>query len=239
MASRLLEAGCDVRVLSRSARAPQKGIRFITGNLLTREGAVSAVHGVAVIVHCASGTKGDVEATRNLTMAASSLAVAPHLVYVSIVGVDQLSWGYMKSKLEAERVVAESGLPWTIQRATLFYDFIFNGAEKMAKLPVIPVPANFLVQPIDPEEVVVRLAGLALADPAGRVPDMGGPEISSWADMLRTFLRASHRRRPVVQVWLPGLAKVRSGGLLVPRDAGDGHVSGRRTWEDFLTARLA
>jgi uncharacterized protein YbjT (DUF2867 family) len=64
-------------------------------------------------------------------------------VFISIVGVDKLPWGYMKAKLEAERVVAESGLPWTIQRATQFYDYIFNGAQRMAKLPVIPVPISW------------------------------------------------------------------------------------------------
>ena len=95
-----------------------------------------------------------------------------HLVYISIVGVDQVSFGYMRSKLEAERIVAESGLPWTILRVTQFYDLILTGARTAQSLPLIPVPAGFLVQPIDPAEVAIRLVELALGEPVGRVPDM-------------------------------------------------------------------
>ena len=81
------------------------GITFRTGDLVTGEGVEAAVDGAAAIVHCATSTKGDAEATRNLIRAASR-AGAPHLVYVSIVGIDRLpSWGYPKAKLQAERAV--------------------------------------------------------------------------------------------------------------------------------------
>jgi uncharacterized protein YbjT (DUF2867 family) len=193
--------------------------QFMTGDLVTGEGIEPAVAGVAAIVHCASSKKGDAEAACNLVRAAASTAQPPHLVFISIVGVDQLSWGYMKAKLEAERIVANSGLPWTTQRATQFYDYLFNGAQTMAKLPVIPVPSDFLVQPIDPDDVAATLVELTLGEPAGRVPDRGGPQIASWAGMLRTSLRFRHRRRPVVEFWMPGLGKVRAGGLLVPEQA--------------------
>jgi uncharacterized protein YbjT (DUF2867 family) len=141
----------------------------------------------------------------------------------------------MKAKLEAERIVANSGLLWTTQRATQFYDYLFNGAQAMAKLPVVPVPSDFLVQPIDPDDVAATLVELTLGEPAGRVPDRGGPRIVSWAGMLRTSLRFRHRRRPVVEFWMPGLGKVRAGGLLVPNKppakapgaAGPGSISWR------------
>jgi uncharacterized protein YbjT (DUF2867 family) len=189
--SRLREAGRDVRVLSRRSHAGEDGIRFVTGDLATGEGLQTAVAGVGTIVHCASDNKGDADATRNLVRAAASGAAAPHLVYVSIVGVDRLSYGYLRSKLESERIVADSGLPWTMLRATQFYDLILRGAKQLAKLPVIPVPAGFVVQPIDPAEVAERLAELALGAPAGRVPDLGGPRVYSFADLIRGYLRAS------------------------------------------------
>ena len=56
--------------------------------------------GPGCIVHCASGNKGDADATRNLVRAASSLPAAPHLVYISIVGSDLVSFGYTRAKLE-------------------------------------------------------------------------------------------------------------------------------------------
>jgi uncharacterized protein YbjT (DUF2867 family) len=146
----------------------------------------------------------------------------------------------MRSKLEAERIVSDSGLPSTILRVTQFYDLIFAGARKAAVLPLIPVPAGFLVQPIDAGEVAIRLVELALSEPAGRVPDMGGPQVSSAADLIRTYLRAAHRRRWVVPVWTPGIGKIRAGGLLVgERAGGHAYARGRRSWGDFLAERLS
>ncbi len=231
---RLRDADCDVRVLTRRSSQAAGGIRFLSGDLTTGEGIEAAVDGVAVIVHCATSSKGDAGATRNLVRAAAR-AGAPHLVYVSIVGIDHISsWGYPMAKLQAERIVADSGLPWTILRVTQFYDYILTGVRKLAKLPVVPVPAGFRVQPIDPDEVAARLVELTLGEPAGRVPDMAGPQVTSWADLLREYLRASHRHRWVVPVRIPGTRAVRAGGLL-PRP---GHAVGRRTWEQFLAASL-
>ena len=231
--ARLLDAGCEVRVLTRTSRPSEHGIQFVTGDLVRGDHVEPAVDGVAAIVHCASSTKGDVEATRNLVRAAASRPRQPHLVFISIVGVDTLSWGYMRSKLEAERVVIGSGLPWTILRATQFYDFVLSGAERMTKLPVIPVPSRFMVQPIDPDDVAARLVELALGDPEGRVPDLGGPKVSTWDEMLRSYLRARRRRRLIVPVRIPGMRVVRAGGLL-PAQASAPHATGRRTWEEFL-----
>src|SRR5947207_15635818 len=152
------------------------------------------------------------------------------LVYVSVVGVDRVSYGYLRSKLESERIVADSGLPWTILRATQFYDLIRKGARQLAKLPVVPVPAGFVVQPVDPGDVAARLAELALSEPAGRVPDMGGPQVYSYAELVRSYLRATGRRRWVVPVRLPGIRAIRAGALLPEPDA----AAGRRTWEEFL-----
>jgi uncharacterized protein YbjT (DUF2867 family) len=238
--ARLRDAGGKVRVLSRSSHPPGDGTEFVAGDLLTDQGIGPAVEGAGVIVHCASSNKGDAEATRNLVRAASSLPEAPHVVYISIVGSDRVSFGYTRAKLECERAVAGSGLPWTTLRATQFYDLIFKGASALAKLPVVPVPAGFVVQPVDSGEVAARLADLALGEPAGRVPDMGGPQVLSFADLLRAYLRASHRRRPVVPVWMPGTRAIRAGALLISGHAtAPGHTAGRRTWEEFLAGRSA
>ena len=104
----------------------------------------------ASIIHCATSTRGDAEATRNL-VAAASLAGSGHLVYVSIVGIDHIaSWGYPKTKLQAEQIVASSGLPWTILRVTQFYDYCLANARKLSRLPVVPVPAASLSSQLIP-----------------------------------------------------------------------------------------
>lgn len=236
----LRDAGRDVRVLSRSAREPGEGagegVEYARGDLAADEGTGPALDGVDTVVHCASARKGDAAATRNLVRAAEQ-AGAPHLVYISIVGVDRLSFGYFRAKLEAERVVTESKLPWTLLRATQFYDMILDGARKSAWVPVVPVPSGFRVRPMDPDDVAARLAALALGEPAGRVPDIGGPHETDAADMIRAYLRARRLRRPVVPVRMPGTRKIRAGCLL-PEQTGSEQTAGRRTWEEFLAERV-
>jgi uncharacterized protein YbjT (DUF2867 family) len=177
---RLEEAGCDVHVLTRRSNEAADGSQFITGDLRTGEGVAAAVDGVAAIVHCATSSKGDVDATRNLVQAASR-AGASHLVYVSIVGIDQISsWGYPKAKLQSERLVAGCGLPWTILRVTQFYDYCLTGVRKLARLPVVPVPAGFRV----PTDRPRRGGGPARRGHSGRARRPGTRHGRSTGDQL-------------------------------------------------------
>src|SRR6516164_6534131 len=232
--TRLQDRGRDVRVLARHDRPAPQGVTFFTADLRTGRDIELAVTAAGAIIHCATSTRGDAEATRNLVAAASRTGSA-HLVYVSIVGIDHIaSCGYPKTKLQAERIVANSGLPWTILRVTQFYDYCLANAQKLSRFPVVPVPAGFTVQPVDPRDVAGRLVELALGEPVGRAPDTAGPQVSSWADLLRGYLKASHRRRWVVPVRIPGTRPVRNGALLPP----PGHTIGGRTWDQFLTTQL-
>ncbi len=148
--AQLQDSGCDVRVLARHDRAIPQGVTFFTADLRTGQGIEPAVTAAAAIIHCATSTRGDVEATRNLVAVASRTGSA-HLVYVSIVGIDHIaSWGYPKTKLQAEQIVASSGLPWTILRVTQFYGYCLTNAKKLSWFPLAPVPAGFTVQPVDP-----------------------------------------------------------------------------------------
>lgn len=99
----------------------------------------------------------------------------------------------------------------------------------------MPVPAATSFQPIDAAEVADRLTALAIGPPAGRVPDIGGPQIRTAADLVRTYLRMAGRRRPMLSVHLPGpvFAGYRQGGHLAPD-----HAVGHRTWEQFLAEDL-
>jgi uncharacterized protein YbjT (DUF2867 family) len=248
--SRLRDAGYDVRVLSRHRRdggdggkADGAGLELVTGDLATGEGIDAAVEGAEVVVHCAGSSKGDEDKARHLVRAASRANVR-HLVYISVVGADRIPvagrldramFGYFASKLAAERVVADSGLPWTTLRATQFHDLLLMVAAQLAKLPVIPLPAGFRFQPIDAGDVAARLAELALNPPAGLVPDVAGPRVYDAAALVRGYLRARRLRRPILPIWIPGGAAraIRAGANLAPDRA-----VGRRTWEDFLAARV-
>ncbi len=241
---RLRDAGSKVRVLSRSSREAGEGVELVTGDLTTGEGIEAAVEGAEIIVHCAGSREGDEVKALHLVRAASR-AGARHLVYISVVGadrvpvasgIDRAMFGYFASKLAAEQAVADSGLPWTTLRATQFHDLSLMTAQQMARLPVIPVPSGFRFQPIDADEVAARLAELALGPPAGLVPDMGGPRVYGMAELLRGYLQASGKRRPIVPVRLPGGAAraLRAGANLAPDRA-----VGRRTWEEFLADRVS
>lgn len=238
------DAGREVRVLSRRPHSPVDGIRFVTGDLDSGEGIDRAVHDAPIIVHCAGSASGDDLKARTLVRAASR-AGSRHLVYISVVGADRIPlrskadramFGYFGSKLAAERVVAQSGLPFTTLRATQFYDLILLVAQQLAKLPVVPAPTGFRFQPIESREVAARLVELARGEPLGRVADIGGPRTYTVADLVQSYLSATHRHRPILPIRVPGhaAAAIRAGANLAPD-----HAVGVRTWEDFLAERFA
>lgn len=240
---RLREAGYTVRVFSRRPAERADGIEYVAGDLATDEGTGAAVAGVETVVHCAGSAKGDDVKAQNLVRAASRAEVS-HLVYISVIGADRVPvvgradramFGYIGAKRAAEELIADSGLPFTTLRAAQFHDLILTLAQQLAKLPVLPVPGGIKAQPIDAAEVADRLAELAMGSPGGLVEDMGGPKVYSMADLMRSYLRATGRHRPIMSVQLPGQAAraMREGANLAPERA-----VGRRTWEDFLTSRL-
>jgi uncharacterized protein YbjT (DUF2867 family) len=235
-------AGHDVRVLSRHHQDGGPGLEYVAGDLATGDGIDAAVQDAEVIVHLAGTNKGDDVKAEHLTRAAAR-AGARHLVFISVVGadripitsrVDRAMFGYFGSKLAAEQIVASSGVPWTTLRATQFHDLLLTTAEGMSKMPVMPVPSGFRFQPIDTGEVAARLVDLSLGQPAGLVPEVGGPEVLQMPDLLRTYLRARGKHRLLVPMPVAGKAGAafRSGANLTPERA-----VGRRTWEEFLAGR--
>lgn len=233
---RLSSAGVEARVLSRSGREGT-----VRGDLLTGEGLEVAVRGIDTIIHCASSParksrQTDVEGTVRLLQAAAGEGVS-HLVYISIVGVERApSYPYYRIKLDTERVIENSPVPYTILRATQFYDLVLNVMKLVDRIPVAAVvPKGFLLQPIDAGEVAGRLAELVLSKPAGRVADVGGPEIRTATELARTYFEATGRRRRLVELPLLGKAAraFREGEQTCPD-----HTYGSVRWEEFLRDRL-
>ena len=238
MVARLSQAGHQVRVLSRHQRALADGVEVVTGDLTTGAGAAAAVQGTGIIVHCAGSAKGDDVKTRTLLQHAVRVGT-PHLVYISVVGadrvpvvsgIDRAMFGYFAAKRAAERLIEQSGVPFTILRTTQFHDSMLMACRALARLPVIPAP-RVRFQPVDTTEVADRLTELAAGKPAGLVAELGGPRIYPFADLIRTYLRATGRRRVLLPVRQPGRASraFRDGANLTPE-----HAVGSRTWEEFL-----
>ncbi|MBF9070706.1 SDR family oxidoreductase [Streptacidiphilus fuscans] len=236
---RLVEQGREVRVVSRRpASGGERPYGWAVADLRSGSGVAEALAGADVVVHCATafGRGQEAALARNLVAGAQAAgegaARAPHVIYVSIVGIDRIPFGYYKGKLESERVFARSGLPYTIQRATQFHDLVRTLFAGAAKLPLVPVP-SVRFQPIDVRDVAVRLAELAAAEPAcGRAPDIGGPAVREARDLARAYLAATGREgRPLLPLSLPGRAfgALRAGANLVP-----GEPYGRIGFEEYL-----
>lgn len=223
-------------MLSRRESAGPEPFRRVVGDLSTGDGLPSAVAGVDTIVHCATAFgRRDVAGTARLVEAARGAGTEPHLVYVSIVGVDRIPLPYYRAKVACEEVITSSGLPWTFQRATQFHDLLALVFSKQRRSPVTLALRGLRFQPIDTRDVATRLAELVAEGPSGRAPDIGGPEVLGMEELARIYQRAHGRHRPVLELPAPGriVAAFRAGHNLTP-----GRAFGTLGFERFLTEQM-
>ncbi|MET9629877.1 SDR family oxidoreductase [Lentzea sp. NPDC006480] len=213
--------------LGRHVVAALPGARSVsrsTGTDLVRGKGLGALR-ADVVVHCATSFRHEV------AMARAVLAAKPaHLVYISIVGCNEVPLPYYKQKLLTERLIIDSATPHTILRATQFHSLLRKMFDRSSKLPLMLVP-GFRFQPVDEAEVALELAALAQSAPAGLAPEMGGPEIREAIDFARTYLAATGKQRTLVPLKAPGATyrAYRAGGNLTPDRA-----VGERTFADYL-----
>ena len=227
----LQAAGHTVKLMSRRGTGPG-GVR---GDLASGRDMPQVLAGADIVIHAASDPRGnpwevDVAGTRRLTQAVNRERLR-HLVYISIVGVDRIPYGYYRAKFSAEQVLLASALPVTLLRVTQFHHFVDELLETARRGPVLPVPMSWRAQPVDVGEVaehVVRVAGGA---PAGDVVEFGGPEELTAAEMARMWTAAREPNVRVVATPVPGRLSTafRDGAALPSRGA-----RGTRTYLDHL-----
>ena len=227
----LQAAGHTVKQMSRRGTGPG-GVR---GDLATGFDLAAALAGAEAVVHAASDPRGDpwqvdVAGTRRLVEAVDRSRVR-HLVYVSIVGVDRIPYGYYRAKFAAEQVLLASGLPVTLLRVTQFHHFVDFLLETAHRGPVLPVPMGWRVQPVDVGEVADHVADVVGRPPAGGVVEFGGPEELSAADLARVWAAARAPGAHVVATPVPGkLGAAFRDGAALPT----GGERGRRTYAEHL-----
>lgn len=232
---RLVDAGIDVRVMSRRPRPDGDELPWATADLRTGAGVREALEGVDTVVHAATlNGPRDVAATENLLAALRSQDSPAHLLYVSIVGVDRIPMFYYRAKLRCEQAIEASGVPWTVVRATQFHDLVSTMVTAQKRWPVV-MPSGVSFQPVDVRDVAGRLVELVRAGASGRVADFGGPEIRAGRDLAEAVLRAQGSRTRVFSPRIPGrmFAALRRGSNLTPE-----HADGRITFETFLAERF-
>ncbi len=236
---RLAAAGHMVRVMSRHGRpAEAGGVEWVMADLASGQGLDVAVAQIETVVHAASSPtrdtrQVDVEGTRRLLEAARQAGTG-HVVYISIVGIERVALAYYQRKLQAERVVENGGVPWTILRTTQFFDLIDLFFRRATRKRLMFVAKDFRFQPIAVTEVAEALVAAVAAGPAGRLPDMGGPEVKTAGELVANWLAAQGQRRRVLH--LPRLGRVAAGYRAGHNTAPDRAV-GRLRWADWLAAR--
>jgi uncharacterized protein YbjT (DUF2867 family) len=188
----------------------------------------AALAGTDVVIHCLNNQR-DNQPDRALVDAARRAGTV-RLVHISIVGIDGVPLGYYRRKLDTERLIDESGVPYTILRTTQFHDLVAMVCRQLSRLPVALAP-SIPLQPVEVREVAARMVELAAAPPAGRVADLGGPQVRPVGELMRAYLAAKGMRKRVLPLVLPGrlFRAVREGQLLAPD-----HADGQVTFEEYL-----
>jgi len=182
------------------AASPSTGV-----NSITREGLAEAMDGADVVVDVANAPSWEDQAvldffetsSRNL-LAAEAAAGVRHHVALSIVGSERLPEnGYFRAKVAQENLIKASGIPYTLLRATQFFEFVGGIVQSFAVGEEIRVsPA--LIQPIASDDVVAALADVVLAAPVNGTVEVAGPEVMPTDDLARRFMRATQDHRKVM-----------------------------------------
>jgi uncharacterized protein YbjT (DUF2867 family) len=229
---RLEREGYRLRPMSRQARAG-----WVTADLRTGDGLPEAVRDADVIVHLASSPgrpqQTDVEGTRRLLEAAKPAGVR-HVLYISINGIDRVPYRYYRAKLDTEKVVEGSGIPYTILRAAQFHAFVETLLSATSKLGPVIIDPKWQVQPVAVEDVADRIAELIAEPGRGEIIEYAGPDVLTFDEAARTWLTARHSRRPIWRLRFPGgMARaIRDGAQTTPA-----RPTGTHSWRDYLASR--
>ncbi len=164
-------------------------------DVLSGDGLADALAGADALVDVTNSPSFEADAvmdffTRSATniSAAAGAAGVGHYVALSIVGVDGLPDSpYMRAKVAQERIITESGLPYSIVRATQFAEFADAIVESMTDGDVVRVP-DALIQPVPADEVAAAVAHAAASEPINGIRNIGGPEKITFERLARDVL---------------------------------------------------
>jgi uncharacterized protein YbjT (DUF2867 family) len=182
------------------AASPSSGVNTLTG-----EGLAEALTGAQVVIDVANSPSFEDNAVleffetsgRNL-LAAEAVAGVRHHVALSVVGTDRLlASGYFRAKMAQENLIKASSIPFSIVRATQFFEFVGAMAESATDGQTVRLPP-VRMQPIASEDVAAALAGVAIAEPLNGTVELAGPEPIRMDELVRRFLIASRDTRQVI-----------------------------------------
>jgi uncharacterized protein YbjT (DUF2867 family) len=182
------------------AASPSQGINSITG-----EGLTEALTGAQVVVDVTNSPSFEDKAvleffetsTRNVLAAEAKTGVGHH-VALSIVGSDRLpASGYLRAKVAQEKLIQASAIPYTIVRATQFFEFLGRIADEATSAQTVHLPSA-LFQPILSDDLAAAVAKVAVAKPLNGTIELAGPDAFPFDEVVRQYLVAHHDPRTVV-----------------------------------------
>ena len=183
------------------AASPKTGVDATTGR-----GLAEALAGAEVVVDVSNAPSWEDAAVlaffensgRNLARAEKEAGVRHH-VALSVVGTDRLQEsGYFRAKLAQERLIKGSGIPYTIVRATQFFEFIGAIAAAGVEDSCVRLP-NASFQPIAAEDVAKAVADAALGSPVNDTIEIAGPERLPLSELVARYLKATNDPREVIR----------------------------------------
>jgi uncharacterized protein YbjT (DUF2867 family) len=235
LVAELAARGDEVLALSRTApRKLPDGASHQRIDLTTGEGLAEALAGVEIVVDASSSSTPRraapvmVAGTKRLLRAGAEVG-ARHYVGISIVGCERVPMAYYKVKVEQEETIAAGAIPWSLLRATQFHTLIDYLFKQDARFGVVR-SGSARLQPVDAPVVAERMVGAAHAEPAGRLPDVAGPEVLTLSELAKAWRRAGHRALPLRFPMIGPIGRPLREGALCNPDA----AAGGRTFEEWL-----
>jgi uncharacterized protein YbjT (DUF2867 family) len=209
-------------------------------NSITGDGLADALKGASAVVDVTNSPSWEDAAvlkffetsTRNLLTYGAAAGVG-HFVALSVVGTERLlESGFFRAKLVQENLIKASSIPYTIVRATQFFEFVtkivdFSAQGNQARLP------SALIQPMAADDVASAVERIAIGSPVNRTIEIGGPEKFRLDELARRAMAAFHDPRVVISDPHAGYYGIQvSERSLVP---GDGAQLGATRFEDWLS----
>jgi uncharacterized protein YbjT (DUF2867 family) len=180
--------------------SPASGVNTLTG-----EGLADVLPGASVVVDVSNSPSFEDTAvltffetsTRNLLAAEAAAGVAHH-VALSVVGTDRLpDSGYFRAKMAQEQLIESGPIPYSIVRATQFFEFVDSIAQSAADGDALRLPTA-LIQPMAAEDVAIAVAGVAVDSPVKGILEVAGPEAFPMDVLIRQGLSARGDQREVI-----------------------------------------
>jgi uncharacterized protein YbjT (DUF2867 family) len=224
------------------AASPGSGV-----NTITREGLAEALSDAQVVVDVANSPSFEDKAVleffetsgRNL-LAAEAAADVRHHVALSVVGTERLlESGYFRAKMAQENLIKASRIPYTIVRATQFFEFVGWIAQSGTVGQTVRLPPA-LFQPISSDDVAAALADVAVEAPANGMIEVAGPEAVRMTDLVADFLKITGDTRQVIPDVLARYSDVEiNDRSLTPDDTARLGPTRFKEWLSRTSARAA